>query len=393
MNKFLDIQSLRTEIPGTTQLCHFNNAGSALPNQSVIESIKNYLDLEAKTGGYVMARKQEALIQNCYIQAARLINCAADEIAIVENASVGFIKALYAIPFKRGDVLLTSGIEYGTNYLNYMKLRDEIGIEIRTFNYQEDGSLDLTDFESKIDDRVKLISITHIPTQSGFIAPAQAIGKIAKKHNILYLLDACQSVGQIPVDVQAIQCDFLSTTSRKYIRGPRGLGFLYVNKNILPKLNPIYLDMLYAEWNSPDAYQLRRSAKVFENWEKPYALIVGLAQALKIINETGIQNIWNRIKMLSTELRTQIAADPLLQCFDPGQNKCGIITFTKEGIDPSHLQQALEARGINTSVSSRSASYLDMHKRSLHFVNRASLHYYNTEEEVNFFISSLKSIA
>jgi len=388
----LNIEKLRADTPGTQAVIHFNNAGCSLPVKESIDIITEYLQLEATLGGYEVKNKYEHVINEFYSEAAQLINASADEIAIVGNASDGINKMLFSIPWEAGDVILTTEVEYGNCYLNYLKLKEVKGIEIKIVPSDDDGNILLEKMEEMISTKVKLIAVTHIPTNSGLIMPAEEIGKIAKKHNILYLLDACQSVGHIPVDVKKIQCDFLSTTSRKYLRGPRGLGFIYVRKEVLKKLTPATLDMETAQWKDADNYELESNIKIFEQWEKSYALVLGFSKALSYLNELGVENTWKRIQQLSSYLRSELEKKFGIEVTDIGKNKCGIVTFSVAGVDPEILTNALLQQGVNISSSLRFSSIIDMDKRGLTGVCRASVHYYNTEDEIDILVDKVEQI-
>lgn len=389
----LNIEQLRDETPGTQSVIHFNNAGCSLPTKETVDVITEYLQMEAVTGGYELKEKYQTILDQFYKEAAQLINTSEDEIAITANASDSFNKAIYAIPFQKGDIVLASEVEYGNSYINFLKLKEEKGIEIQIIPSDEYGNLLLEKLEAMISPQVKLIAITHIPTNSGLITDAESIGAIAKKHNILYILDACQSVGHIPVDVEKIQCDFLTATSRKYLRGPRGLGFLYVKKAILKKLKPMSLDMVTAHWENADSYQLDLNIKMFEQWEKPYALVLGFSKAIAYLNQLGIENTWKRIQELSSYLRDNLKKIEGVTVRDIGTNQCGIVTFNIGSIPPEDVVKALLQNKINTSVSARFSTVLDMDKRGLSAVNRASLQYYNTKEEIDVFVEFIKIAA
>ena len=387
----MNITQIRKDTPGTQRLIHFNNAGASLPTRQVLESTQDFMHREAMTGGYRFMAEEAAAINDFYTQAAQLINASSDEIALTQNASSSLNLALYALPWEKGDVILTSEIEYGNNYLNYLQLKERKGVEIRIFPLDKNHHYDLSDFESYIDDKVKLIAITHIPTNSGMIAPVEAIGKIAKKHNILYMVDACQAIGHLPFDVEKIGCDFATATSRKYLRGPRGLGFLYVRKSIIEQLNPVFLEMLYADWQSNTDFKLHKSMKMFETWEKPYALMAGFTAAIRYANDLGMENIWQRTQEIANYLRQQLQTVKGVKIQDIGENLCGIVTFTMEKTTPELLQKQLQQFNINTSVSGRFSSVIDMDKRGLSNVLRASVHYYNTKEEVDKLIKVISN--
>ena len=388
----MDIDKIRKDTPGAEFVRHFNNAGASLPTQQVLDATLHYLKQEALTGGYRFAAQQAEEINAFYVEAAKLIHAKPSEIALTQSASSSLSLALYAIPFEQGDVILTSEIEYGNNFLNYLSLKERKGVEIRVFPMGENGFFDLEKFENYIDEKVKLIAITHIPTNSGIVAPVAEIGKIAKKHKILYMVDACQSIGQFPFDVEEIGCDFCTATSRKYLRGPRGLGFLYVREAVMESLSPVFLEMLYADWKSETDYQLNRSAKMFETWEKPYSLMAGFTAAIQYANDLGMENIWERVQYLSDYLRKQLETVEGVTVYDIGTVKCGIVTFTKAGISPEKLQQHLQFLEINTSVSGRFSTVIDMDNRGLSAVNRASVHYFNTEAEIDFLVEAINLV-
>jgi selenocysteine lyase/cysteine desulfurase len=388
----LDVQRARRETPGCTNVIHFNNAGSSLIPQLVLDATISHLQLEAQIGGYEAAARQQHVIEHAYDAAAALINCSRDEIAFVDNATRAWDMAFYSIPFRSGDRILTTMSEYASNYIAYLQIAQKMGVIIEPIHNDEHGQLSIEALSNAIDKRVKLISVTHVPTSGGLVNPVAAIGKIARAAGILYLVDACQSVGQMPIDVEEIGCDMLSATGRKYLRGPRGTGFLYVRHEILERLEPPFLDLHAATWIAHNRYEIRPDARRFESWETNYAGKIGLATAIDYCMQWGLDNIWSRLQTLSSQLRTQLSALPRVTVQDRGLTKCGIVTFTIEGLDPGEIQQQLASQHINVSVSIRSSTPLDMEARGLTSVVRASVHYYNTEEEVSQFIGYIERL-
>ncbi|UII34096.1 aminotransferase class V-fold PLP-dependent enzyme [Fulvivirga ulvae] len=387
----MDIQTIRQNTPGVTHVVHFNSAGASLVSQQVLDAQIDYLKNEARFGGYETAAKHKAQLEEFYLEAAKLINASPEEIAFTESATVAWQRAFFSIPFKKGDTILTTKAEYASNFISYLYLKKDKGINIKVIPSNSVGEIDLQKLEESIDESVKLISVTHIPTNGGLVNPAEKIGKLAKKHNILYLLDACQSIGQYPIDVNKIGCHFLSATGRKYLRGPRGTGFLYVNKNVLTSLNPFNLDLHSANWVKPDAYEARTDAKIFETWESGLAAKIGLTQALKEANSFGMDNIWQRVVQLSQYLRSELEKIEDVKVTDIGAVQSGIVTFTTS-VKASQLKEALNAKGFNTVVSHKSSTLLDMEDRNLEEVVRASVHYYNTEQEVDDLTAALRQI-
>lgn len=388
----MNISNLRIQTPGTRNVIHFNNAGASLPPDCVTEAMVDYLNEEARLGGYETARKYREELGEVYESVANFIHAEPDEIAILENATAAWNMAFYSIDFREGDRILTSVSEYASNYISYLRLRQEIDIQIEIISNDRFGQTSVEALESVMDENVKLVSITHIPTNSGLVNPVEAIGEITRKYDCLYLVDACQSVGHYPVNIQQIGCDMLSVTGRKYLRGPRGTGFLFVNKKALPRLTPPFLDLHSAEWIAKDQFKMRQDARRFENWEANYAGILGLKTAVEYADKLGISNIWNRVRILANELRAQLAELPEVTVQDIGQTKGGIVTFTVDSISPEVIQKNLAKRNINVSVSSKSSTLIDMQHRGLEQLVRASVHYYNTEEEIGKLIEALKSM-
>lgn len=387
-----DIQRARQETPGCAHVLHFNNAGSSLMPQPVLDATIAHLQLEAQIGGYEAKEQASDLLEHTYDAAATLIGCERDEIAIIENATRAWDMAFYSIPFKKGDRILTSMAEYASNYISYLQIAQKTGAVVEPIPDDQHGQLSLDALHKAIDDRVRLISVTHIPTSGGLVNPVTGIGKIARAAGILYLVDACQSVGQMPIDVRQIGCDMLSTTGRKYLRGPRGTGFLYVRREVLEQLEPPLLDLHAATWVARDRYKVRPDARRFENWETNFAGKIGLGVAIDYTMQWGVDNIWRRIKSLSYQLRAGLSPLPGVIVHDRGINQCGIVTFTVEGIASEEIKRLLAEQRINVSVAERSSTRLDMEARGLTTMVRASVHYYNTEQEVEQFCQQLAEI-
>src|SRR5437763_8114939 len=387
-----DLQRARQDTPGCEHVLHFNNAGASLMPRPVLDVTIAHLQLEAQIGGYEAAERANDAIEHVYDAAAALIGCSRDEIAIIENATRAWDMAFYSIPFKPGDRILTAMAEYASNYIAFLQVTRKTGAAVEVIPNDTHGQISLEALRRAIDDRVKLIAITHVPTNGGLVNPVVEVGKVAREHGILFLVDACQSVGQMPIEVNAIGCDMLSATGRKYLRGPRGTGFLYVRRSILERLEPPLLDLHAADWVAPDRYDIRPDARRFENWETNYAGKIGLGVAIDYALEWGIDTIWRRIQALAYQLRTRLSPLPGVTVRDRGVTQCGIVTFTVEDKEPEELRKTLAQQNINVSVTTRSSTLLDMDARGLTNMVRASVHYYNSEEEVERFCEVLSSI-
>jgi selenocysteine lyase/cysteine desulfurase len=394
----MDIQQLRAETPGCAYVNHLNNAGSSLMPQPVIDAQQHYLTQEAHYGGYETAAKFADELQLAYTHVAQLINAKPHEIAITESATVAWGKAFFALNLQPGDRVLTAMAEYASNYINYLQAEKTHGITIEVIPNDAHGQLSIEALEQLLAEdqanaqNIKLISITHLPTNGGLVNPAEEVGKLAKKYGVLYLLDACQSVGQLPIDVQKIGCDMLSATGRKYLRAPRGTGFLYVSERILPSLEPKVLDLTSAEWTTKDTYEMRNDGVRFENFEYNRANRMGLAAAAKYALALGMDNIWERIQQLGNSLRQQLTKIPNVQIHDLGVVKGGLVSWGVEGIPATFIIEKLREAHINTSLIFESGTLLDMQDRDLPQLVRASVHYYNTEEEIEKLCGEIKKI-
>jgi cysteine desulfurase/selenocysteine lyase len=377
-----DLQRIRAETPGCAEVIHLNNAGAALMPQPVVDAVSTHLQREARLGGYEAAEEVQEACEQVYTAVATLIGCQPTEVALVENATRAWDMAFYALPFAPGERILTGMAEYASNYLAFLQMARKTGVQIEVIPDDEHGQISLTALRKAIDERVRLIALTHVPTNNGLVNPAAEVGRIAREAGILYLLDASQSVGQLPLDVKSLGCDMLAATGRKFLRGPRGTGFLYVRQAVLEQLEPPLLDLQAATWSAPDRYVLRGDARRFECWEASYANRLGLGAAITYLLQWDQQQLWRRIRELAYRLRTRLSPLPGVMVHDRGAVQCGIVTFTVEGLEPETIRLALRHQRIHVSVTRRSSTLLDMQARGLSAMVRASLHYYNTEEEI-----------
>ena len=387
----IDVARARAETPGCARVIHFNNAGSALPPAPVLDAVRAHLGREAEIGGYEAAAEADANIERVYDSIATMLGCQRDEIALVENATRGWDMAFYSMKFGPGDRILTGKGEYASNVIAFLQVAGRTGAKVEVVPDDESGQIDVAALTGLIDERVKLIALTHVPTNSALVNPAAAVGAVARRANVPFLLDACQSAGQMPLDVETLGCDMLSATGRKYLRGPRGTGFLYVRRQWIERLEPPFLDLHAARWTAVDRYEIRRDARRFENWESGVAGRIGLGVAVDYALGWGLEAIRDRVVGLAETLRARLRQIPGVSVLDKGGERCGIVTFVKSDEDALALHKRLRALGINTSVSPLEYTRFDMEERKLPALLRASVHYYNSDEEIERFCAAVIS--
>jgi cysteine desulfurase/selenocysteine lyase len=387
-----DLDRLRADTPGVAHRIHLNNAGSGLMPRPVLDAMTGYLTRESEIGGYEAADERAAELGGVYDSVARLVGAGRDEIAITENATVAWQMAFYALRFQPGDRILTARAEYAANYVAFLQVAKRTGAVIEVIPDDADGVLDPAALERMIDSRLKLIAITWVPTNGGLVNPAADVGRIARAHGIPYLLDACQAVGQMPVDVTEIGCDMLSATGRKFLRGPRGSGFLYIRRELMQRLEPAMIDHFGAPWAATDRYELRPDARRFETWENSYAVRLGLKVAVDYALAIGLDTIAERCTTLAGDLRMQLAEIPGVTVHDLGPDPAAIVTFSVEGVAADGVKARAAEAGINLSTSQPSSTLLDATARSLPVVVRASPHYYNSTGDIAALVSLVHAL-
>ncbi len=392
MSDNFDIKRARRDTRHCDDVVHFNNAGAALMPAPVADALHHYLHKEERYGGYETAAMEARALDSFYTNAATLLNCQTHEIAFVDSATRAWDMAFYGFTFAPGDIILTTLSEYGSNVIAYLQQAERTGVKVVFVPNDEYGQIDTKALETLIDDRVKLISLNHIPTGGGLVNPAAEVGRIAQAAHIPFLLDSCQSIGQMPIDVDAIGCDIACGTGRKYLRGPRGTGLLYVRDSLIDKLNPPTLDQHAASLISATEYRIRDDAKRFECWEQFVAGKAALSVAIDYARSYGLESIKTRIYHLATTLRQELSGIDGITLTDEGQEQCGIVTFVAEQMPAPEIKQQLAQFKINVTTPQGSGSLVSFQERGLDVIVRASLHYYNTKKEIDFFISKLRQV-
>ncbi|MBB5779219.1 aminotransferase class V-fold PLP-dependent enzyme [Nonomuraea jabiensis] len=380
------LRSLRADTPGCESVVHFNNAGCGLLASPVLEAMLAHLRLEAAIGGYEAAAARQEEVRDFYAATAGLLNCSPENIAFAGSATDAYTRALSAIPFERGDVILTTRNDFISNQIAFLSLRKRFGVEIVHAPDHADGSgVDVEAMAALMRERrPRLVAVTHVPTNSGLVQPVAEIGRHCRELELLYLVDACQTVGQYEIDVEEIGCDLLTATCRKFLRGPRGSGFLYVSDRVLRAgYEPLFIDMYGARWVEPGRYRPVETAARFEDWEFPYSAVIGSAVATRYALQVGVRRIAERTPALGARLRDRLAGIPGVRLLDRGARPAALVTFEIDGWQPQPFKEAMDARGINSALSFREFAQYDFRDKDVEWALRLSPHYYNTEEEVD----------
>ncbi|AUI60676.1 aminotransferase class V-fold PLP-dependent enzyme [Amycolatopsis sp. BJA-103] len=388
-----DVNRARAETPGCAEVVHLNNAGSSLPPARVTDTVVGYLREEALVGGYEQAAATLERMDGVYASAARLVGAEPDDIALTDNATRSWQAVFYALPFAAGDRILTAKSEYASNVISYLQLAKRTGAVVEVVENDESGQLDVEDLKRRVDGDVKLIAVSHVPTQGGLVNPAEEIGAVAREAGIPFLLDACQSAGQIDLDVARLNCDALSVTGRKYLRGPRGTGFLYAHPRLRERVEPAMLDLHSAAWTAPESYEVDSTAKMFEVWERDHAAVHGLGAAIDYALEWGMPAIEARVTALAATLRDALREIPGVLVHDQGTRQCGIVTFSVAKTPSPEVKQRLAAAKINVSVVEASSAQFDFVARGLPSMVRSSVHYFNTEDEIALLVDEVGKLA
>ncbi|MFF1814842.1 aminotransferase class V-fold PLP-dependent enzyme [Streptomyces sp. NPDC058251] len=379
----MDIDALRKDTPGTAHRVHLNNAGAGLLSRQTLEAMTAHLELEAAIGGYEAAGRQRDMIDATYADIARLVGGRAAEIALFDNSTHAWNAAFYSLTFKPGDRILTGRAEYGSSVLAYLQVARRTGAEVVVVPDDAYGQLDTAALADLIDERTKLVGVTHIPTSGGLINPAAEIGRITRAAGVPFLLDATQSVGQFPVDVAEIGCDMLTATGRKFLRGPRGTGFLWVRPEALEYLDPFVTEIEAATWDGERGFSWHDGARRFRTWEVSYSNVLGLDAAVRQALDLGLDQIGERALALGGYLRDRLEALPGVTTYDLGRDRCAIVTAKVDALRAADVAAALAQRGINVTTTTPEHTQFDTENRGVHPLVRLSPHYYNTESELD----------
>jgi selenocysteine lyase/cysteine desulfurase len=378
----IDLERVRAETPGCLKRVFLDSAGSSLPPAPVLDAVLGHLRREAEVGGYVAEEERAADLARVRESLARLLGCAAKDVALTDSATRAWTQLFYAVPLAAGDRILLSRSEYASNAIAALQRAQQHGAQVEVVPADPTGELDLDALELLLDERVRIVSLVHVPTNSGLVNPVAEATELVHRTGGLVLLDACQSVGQLAVDVPSLGVDALAGTGRKWLRGPRGTGFLYVRPELARELEPPVLDLHSATWTADDRYELAADATRFELWESDVAARLGLGAAVDYLLALGVEDVEAAVRARAEHLRSLLRALDGVTVADLGRRPAGIVTFGVDGVPAAAVRDALAERRVTVTVSSRSSTLLDMSDRGLDALVRASPHYFVSDEQL-----------
>ncbi len=364
---------------------NFNNAGSSRPFSGVNSAISNFLEIEERYGGYFATEKHKKKLNSFYNNLSRLINCRNEEISFSSSTTLAWNIFFNSFEISKNQNIIIFENEYGSNLIYYRKQN----LNLKIVKINSNGKVCFKDLKKKIDKNTKIVCLCHVASQCGERMEAEKIGKLIHSinPNILFVVDACQSIGQIEVDVKKIDCDVLVGSGRKYLRGPRGTGFIFIKNSIRKNLQPLILDLRNTKLTKKGLKVSK--ANIFENFEYSPALKIGLSKAIEKINLFGIKKIEFDIAKKSKYLRKKLEYFNDISFFENKECLTGINTLRIRGYSTYQLYQYLLSKKILTSISSYSSSSLYFKKKLVNDVLRISLHQYNTFNEINYLIKCL----
>jgi cysteine desulfurase / selenocysteine lyase len=390
----IDMTRVLADTPGAAQRVFLNSAGSSLMPAPVLAEVLDHLRRETEIGGYEAADEREAAREAGYAVFAELLGCRPDQVAFSDSATRSWLAALDAVPLAAGDRILVGEVEYGGNAIALLMRAQAVGATIEVVPSDDDGTFADDALKAMLDERVKLVSVVHVPTNGGIIADVRRISDtVHANSDALVLLDACQAVGQLAVDAEALDADILTGTGRKWLRAPRGTGFLVVRDRAKAVLRPKLADLQGGTWTGADSYVLRDDARVYELWECDNAGRLGLIAAARYLLDLGPAEVEREVTQRGAYLRAALAEIPGVTVHDLGARNSGLVTFSVAGKSAADVQAALARRDIAVSVSHRSSTVLDMTRRGLTEIVRASPHYFVTEAQLDAAAAAVAELA
>jgi len=390
----IDVDALRAATPGCNDRAFLLSAGSSLPTEATLDAVIGHLRLEAEIGGYAAADRAVDVLEQGRADLAALVGGDPDEIALVTSDSSGWVKAWWGwvvggnVP--AGSKVLVDRMCYHSHYAALDQTRRIGAFDIHIMPSLDDGTVDVDAL--RIDDDASAVCVTMIGTHSGNVNPVERIGGLAAAAGVPMFVDGCQALGQLRLDVNELGCQVLTGTGRKFLRGPRGSGMLWVSRSIVDRFSPPGLDATSTPWTAAGGMQIGAGTRRFEEYEVSYASMVGLAAAARQALTIGSSAIEQRVVGLGEQLRTALSSIAAVQIRDTAERRCGIVTFTVSGVSSADVVAAASTAGVVVNESTATWAALDMDAKQTPTVVRASPHYFNTTLELDRLVQAVEDV-
>ena len=367
---------------------NFNNAGASLLEQSTENEISKYLKLETKISGYYIEQEKKEILNNFYFNAAKLLNCKPKEISFLQSSTYGWNLFISSLTTKKKSNVVIFDNEYGSNYISLINNN----FNVRVSKLKENGQVSFEDLRKKIDRYTALVAVCHIASQCGNIIDVEKLGRFIKNinSNIIFLIDACQSAGHLKLNVKKNMCDALVCSGRKYLRGPRGTGLIFIKDSIQKNITPKIIDTTKSKIIGRNL-SIFNKENIFETFEYSPSLKIGLSKAIEKYNKLGHKKIELKIKNLSKYFRKKISSNPYVIVHENEKLISGINTFSIKGKGSHDIYSFLKQKKMITSVSTFQTSTHYFKKKKFNDVVRVSFHYFNKKKEVDYLVSCINN--
>lgn len=391
----MNVLKVREDFPILKDVIYLDSAATSLTPEPVLKAAMDYYyhyRANVGRGVYRTAQLADQKYRDAHKRVARFIGGRKGETAFTKNTTESINAVAYGLKWKKGDRIVATLLEHHSNLLPWMRLREK-GIELSIVKPDESGYLDPSDFEREVDDRTRLVAVSHLSNVLGTIAPVKEISRICRDHGTSLLVDGAQSVPHMAVDVERLGCDFLCFSGHKML-GPTGAGVLWMRD--ADSIEPLLTGGGMVEDVSPDGFERKKGYEGFEAGTPDISAGIGLGAAVDYLERIGIDEIAAHETKLAERLLRGLQELDGVEIYGPKETKgrSGVISFNVAGLLPHEVALMLD-QASNTAVRSGLHCCIPLmkHLGLRQGCVRASLYLYNTEDEVERLLATLEEIA
>lgn len=396
--KLMRVNDVRADIPFLNEVIYLDAASTTPTPQPVVDALCEYyyhFNSNTGRGAYRTAVKATSEVEKTRIKLSKLINCDPEEIIFTKNTTEAINLVANGLNFEKGESVIVPNIEHHSNLVPWLNLKN-YGVKTKIVNSGQYGVVESEDIQDAIDKTAKLITITHVSNSIGSIQPIDEIGMIAKENDVLYMVDAAQSVGHMSIDVQKINVDFIAFPGHKGLLGPVGTGFLYCSKEVADTLNPINLGGGTVSDVTEDGFVLAEIPSRFEGGTQNISGIIGLGAAVDYINRIGLDKIEKHGKQLTENMFNGIGEIENSVIYGHPENIYDIVGFNINGVNCHDVAKILDEQEkicVRSGMHCAIPAIRQIGAYDLGGTVRASIHYYNTKDEIQTLIDTLDEIS